>query len=396
MMKHLCKLLLLVTALPVFAKPDTTRVAAGSASPKFALQAMYQNGYVFASNPFLKGVNAESVRINSFQAFSLKLSLQTTGKKSWEQSYNYPQYGMGLYMADFFKHREIGVPFGLYGFFNAPFKRWNRLVFNYELGFGATFNWKSFNPVTNQYNVSIGAGEAFLIDAGLNLQYRLFKRVEVQFGFSLTHFSNGALKEPNFGFNTIAPKLSIKYNFYDLPDFISHPIPKYSPSGEWLFALYGGAKNVIFDSLNAALLEKYEGVYYPVFGFSVTFNRQLNYKSKIGVGITLTYDGAVNAQAAVDAGEVETAGGKFGDKILVSIYPSYELVIHKVSVILQPAFYLYRKKLLNQSPVFHQRVGLKYHVTDHIFLGITLVAYKFHISDFIEWNIGYRLNWSSK
>jgi len=62
-------------------------------------------------------------------------------------------------------------------------------------------------------------------------------------------------------------------------------------------------------------------------------------------------------------------------------------------MILQPAFYIYRRSLLNQSPVFHQRLGLKYHFTDRFFIGITLVDYKFHVSDFIEWNIGYRLKW---
>jgi hypothetical protein len=392
-MKYLFTLLTLVSPFFVPAQSDTIKTNAITSSPKFAVQGMYQNGYVFPTNKFLKGVNAESVKINAFQAFSLKFSVQTTGKKQWEQSYLYPQYGLGLYVADFFKHKEVGIPFGVYGFFNAPFIRWNRLVFNYEIGFGATFDWKSFNPITNQYNVAIGAGESFMIDAGLNLQYSLFKRVELQLGFSLTHFSNGALKEPNFGFNTIAPKLSVKYNFYDNPSFIKQNIPKYNGSNEWIFAVYGGVKNVIFDSANVALLEKYEGVYYPVFGFSTSYNRQLNYKSKVGIGMTLTYDGAVNAQAAVYAGEVGSAAGKFSDKILISIYPSYELVINRVSIVLQPAFYLYRKKVDNPSPVFHQRVGLKYHFTDHLFLGITLVAYKFHVSEFVEWTLGYRLIW---
>ncbi|MEI6684180.1 MAG: hypothetical protein WCO44_16240 [Bacteroidota bacterium] len=148
---------------------------------------------------------------------------------------------------------------------------------------------------------------------------------------------------------------------------------------------------MIFDSVSLPLLEKYEGVYFPVFGVSVMFNRQLNHKSKIGAGINIGYDGAINAQAAVEANELDSDGGKFTDKIIISVYPSYELVIHHVSILIQPAFYLYRKQLAHQSPVFHQRVGLKYHITEHLFMGITLVAYKFHVSDFIEWNIGWRL-----
>ena len=60
--------------------------------------------------------------------------------------------------------------------------------------------------------MSIGAGESFLIDAGLNLQYHLANRIDLETGFSFTHFSNGSLKKPNFGINTLAPKISFKYS----------------------------------------------------------------------------------------------------------------------------------------------------------------------------------------
>ncbi len=356
-----------------------------------SVQTTYQLGKVFATNNFLKGQNAESEGVRAFQALSLKLSFQTSGRKAWEQLYRYPHYGVGLYTADFFNPEEIGTPIGVYGFLIAPFKRWDKLVFNYELGFGATFNWKAFNPVTNKYNIAIGAGESFMIDAGLNLEYLLTDKIELVAGFSMTHFSNGALKKPNFGINTFAPKIGIKYDFYDKPVFLKSEIQPFTPKNEWLLAAYGGLKNVIFDSADIQILEKYEGVDFPVLGFSALFNHQVSYKSIFGIGATISYNGAVNAQAAVENNELEAVKGKIGDKVMLSIYPSYELVINKISVMLQPAVYLYRKKLDNQSPVFHQRIGVKYRITDRVFAGITLVDYKFHISDFIEWNLGYRI-----
>lgn len=357
----------------------------------YSLQFYYQNGYVFPTNDFLKGNNAEAATINAFQAFSIRFSKQTLGKELWEQLYKYPNYGIGFYLADFHNPEEIGLPIAIYGFFNASFKRWERFSFNYEIGFGASFNWKSYDPVSNKYNIALGAGQSFLIDAGLNMQYLLTKRIVVEAGFSLTHFSNGALKKPNYGINTVAPRLSIKYNFFDKPVFKEQKVPKYVKENEWLFTVFGGIKNVIFDSVNIDLIKKYEGVFFPVFGVSTTFNKQISYKSKIGFGISVSYNGAVNAQVAVDNNELEVIDGPFSDKLQISIFPSYELVVHKVSLILQPAFYIYRKKLKIQSPVFHQRIGIKYHITDNIFVGITLRDYSFHVSDFIEWNIGCRL-----
>ena len=390
-MKILNTLIFLAFTLFLQAQQDSVFNTKNDTFSALSLQVMYQNGYVFATNEFLRGLNSESEKINAYQAVALKFSKQTTGKKLWEQLYKYPYWGIGLYVADFHNPKEIGIPIAVYGFLNAPFIRWNYLTFNYELGFGLTFNWKSFNPITNQYNQSIGAGESVLIDAGLNLGYRITKRIELNAGFSLTHFSNGALKKPNLGLNTIAPRISFRYNFFKPPDFQCNEIPEFNHRNEWLFSVYGGAKNVIIDTLNIDIIEKYEGVYYPELGLSFGYYRLFSYKSKIGLGMTFSYDGSVNAQVAIDKNELEPVNGKPKDNIMISIYPSYEIAFNKVSIVLQPSFYLYRKKLDVQSPVFHQRIGLLYHFTNKIFCGITLRAYKLHISDFIEWKVGYRI-----
>lgn len=370
---------------------DSTGVPESKVWKHTSVQAFYQKGYVFATNDFIKGINVESDRINGFQTFSLKLSTRSDGQKLWEQLYKYPEWGIGIYMADFFNPEEIGRPLALYGFFNAPLIRRQRLLLNYELGFGATFNWKSFNPVTNQYNIAIGAGESFIIDAGLNLDYQLTGRTDIIAGFSLTHFSNGALKKPNFGINTVAPKIGLKYNFYRPIKFIARDVPEFDPHNEWIISGFGGVKNLIFDSVNIDIIEKYEGAFFPVFGISAGYNRQVSYKSKIGIGMTLSFDGSTNARAAVENNEIDPVDTPFPDKIQLSIYPSYELTINRLSLVLQPAFYLYRKKFSNQSPAFHQRIGLKYQLTDKVFAGIILRDYAFHVSDHLEWTLGYRI-----
>tara|TARA_R110001583_G_scaffold18633_1_gene73907 strand:+ start:5490 stop:6659 length:1170 start_codon:yes stop_codon:yes gene_type:complete len=376
--------------------PFITYSQSDSKSKNLSIQAGYQNGYVFATNDFIKGANAEKDTINAFQAFTIKFAKQTTGENQWEQLYKYPNYGFGIYAADFYNPEEIGTPLAIYGFFNAPFKRWDKLTFNYEIGFGTTFNWKSFNPVSNKYNISIGAGQSFFIDAGLNLQYNLTKKIAIETGFSLTHFSNGALKKPNKGINTIGPKISLKYNFEERPNFIKRDIPKYEKENEWLISFFGGIKNVIFEDATIDIVEKYEGLNFPVFGISSVFNKQVSYKSKIGIGMSFSYNGALDAQVAIENNELDALDSPFTDKLQLSIFPSYELIVNKVSLILQPAFYLYRKNLKTNTPVFHQRIGLKYHFSKDFFAGITLRDYDFQTSDFIEWNIGYRIKWKKK
>ena len=357
----------------------------------YSLTSLYQNGYVFQTNEFVRGRNAENDTINAFETFSIRYTKQTSGKKLWQQLYNYPEYGIGIWLGNFYNPEEIGLPIALYGYFSAPFYRWEKISIDYELGFGMTFNWKSYSPA-NIYNIAISSKMTSYIDFGIKVEYCFTNKFCLDLGFSVSHFSNGRLKEPNYGLNTIAPKIGLKYNFNkDIQIFNKQIVRKYSKRNEFCFYSFIGSKNILYDSLNISASEKFEGESYLVTGFSFVYNRQMSYKSKIGLGFDISYDGSVNAQIAVENGELEISSGKFANSLQISVFPSYELVINKVSLILQPGIYIYRHKFRIHSPVFYQRIGLKYNFYNNLFIGLNLRAYKYHISDFIEWNFGIKI-----
>lgn len=375
----------------IFAQTDTSNVHFRWNKKHLSLTTSFINGPVASTNVFVRGSNQNSVLINDFQALNIKLSTQTTGETLQEQIFNAPLWGVGFKILDFENINEIGIPMALYGFVDIPLLRKERFSVNAELGFGLSFNWHSFNPITNQYNIAIGLGEAFMSDAGLSLNYQLTNHFDLLAGLIFSHYSNGAIKLPNFGINAYAPKIGIKYNFNERPEFVKYKVPKYKPHSEWVLSGFAAMKNIIFDSVNIEINEKYEGVFFPVYGFSALYNWQVSHISKFGIGATFNYNGAVNAQVAVENNELEDVDGPFSDKLQLSIYPSYSLCIDKISIVLQPAFYVYRKNFKNQSPVFHQRISLNYQITDKIFAGITLRDYSMH-ADFVEWTVGYKFN----
>ena len=395
-------ILSILTNIPIilFSQADSTEPKKNFWSNK-SISVSYQNGYIFPTNIFLRGQNASAKQLDDYQSMSLRFIMQTTGENAWEQLFNYPRWGVGLNISDFNHSIEIGRPFALYAFLNAPFARWKNSSFNYELAFGLSTNWKSFNPVTNQYNVAIGAPFAFFIDAGLNYRFAISKRFDLDAGFTLTHFSNGALKVPNFGINTIAPKISVIYNLQERPEFIERPIPEFKPHFEWEFSTFAGLKNLVFsEPVQADIIEQYEGLFFPVFGFTATLNRHVSRMSKFGLGANYVYNSTANAQdvaiKAINSDDFDPVSGSLTDKAQISLFLSYELVMNRMSLVLQPAYYVYRKKTTNQTPTFHQRIGLKYGITDNIFVGITLRDYSFRVSDFIEWSVGYRINRDKK
>jgi len=358
------------------------------------IKGSFQPGRVIPTNNFVRGQTLANDTIDGSTSFSLVLLKQTTGDKLWDQLYGYPVYGIGVYSAFFKETSELGTPVSVFGYFSAPFARDRKLSFNYELGLGLTFNWKNFNPVSNPNNIAIGAARSAYIEAGVNLEYQLSKKLFASAGYGLYHFSNGHLKLPNFGLNMQALKFSLRYQLNDAAiSFVKNPVPEFNKCWEWDISVFGGAENVIYSGDDVDIITKYKGLYFPVFGVNNTFSRSVSYKSKIGAGFSVGYNGALNAQVAVENGELDEMDLPFGNHIMLSVYPSYELVIDRLSVILQPGFYLYRKKTAELTPATYQRVGVKYHFWKDYFAGISLRAYQYHVSDFIEWNIGRTIKW---
>jgi len=370
------------------AEPDSIRTS------HFVIYSGYaQYGKVLATNPFLKQSVLDGDSHIEYAAFSLQYLKQTTGEKEWERNFNYPTYGIGIYSANFFDNKGFGTPIAIYGVLRAPFKRWGGLSLNYDTGFGLTFNWKSFNPTANNFDISLGARETVFIDLGINLKYRLTDRLDLSLGYSFTHFSNGALKVPNFGLNTFAPKVSVEYNLQRFvppsKEIATLPFLKNSTLD---ISLFGGLKNVVYNGSNPDTTNSYKGVYYQEYGINTTLNRQVSRKSRIGFGCSLSYDGSYNSIAYVDHGELEPVEGFHKDKLSLSIFPSYELVIYRLSVVVQPGFYLFRQQSADKKPVTYQRLGLHYNLSQKLFTGICLRAYDYHVSDFIEWTLGYHLD----
>ncbi len=356
-----------------------------------------QFGSVLATNPFLKPTDPIFDRDYDFLALSFQLQKQTTGKSVWEKNYGYPSYGFGIYSATFFNTSKLGTPIAAYLLFKAPFKRWNRLSFNYEGGFGLTFNWEGYNPSENSYNIALGANQSVFIDLGTCLTYAINCHYDLSVGYSFTHFSNGALKSPNYGLNTFAPKISVTYHpTRFVPPAEKEILPAFRQKTYLDFSIFGGAKNVLYMGNNSDSSANYQGSYYSVFGFNTLLSRQMTYKSKFGIGISLGYDGSHNSVIFVKGPKPEAGKGSWEDNLNLSIYPSYELVIHHLSVVVQPGFYLFRKTMVNNKPATYQRLGLRYQLSNRMFAGICLRAYNYHVSDFIEWSAGYRLQLSKK
>jgi hypothetical protein len=355
----------------------------------YSLQFSYQEGGVFDTNDFVAGDNAAGMPINHHQALSIRLAKQTTGIKAWEQVYSYPRYGVGIFMADF-RSRELGQPISCFGFLTGPFFRTGPFSLNYDLAIGLAFHWNKYDPIANPYNKAIGSTINSHIEAGIGAELEMSKRLTAGAGFGVTHFSNGGITPPNRGINTSFWKFNLRYELYHQGTIRPRQlIEKIKILDEWVVAGYTGFKNMeIPVSIEPGMRTPTIPVY--ACGLIGTYHRRINYKSKFGAGMVIGYNGIINPQYENVGDTVYLIRKPDIRRIEVSVFPSYELVFNKLTLLIQAGFYLYRPELIRSSPVFYQRLGVRYDLTDHYFVALQLRARSFDTAEIIEWTLGYR------
>ncbi len=351
-------------------------------------------GYVLPTNDFLKGANNNNETINWYNSQSLGLAVQTTGNREWHHVLNFPYYGGSVYTAGFPQTNEMGRPFAVYGYMGVPIKRMDNYAFGYELGFGFATNWKRYDPITNPNNITIGSYSTVYIGANLFWSWEIAPKLNLKTGLGFTHFSNGAMRKPNKGLNLAAPFVEVGYRFNELPEFQREVPPPYHQHNEVAIMASFSSKQEEYKS-NVAGVQATMGNFQS-YNLSVAYMRQITWKNKFGVGIDSSYDtqGGLTFNQN-EQGEVELQTKQsFSDRYVLGAFGTYEFVVNRLSVASSLGCYLYRQKPQDGAPLIYQRIGLKYHFKNDIFLGILVRAHNFSVADMIEWGVGYRIKWS--
>ena len=391
--KYFCLLLLIFFLVPESYASDADSIRTERYRKSVGLY--LQGGYVIPTHAFVKGDNPNNEAYKGYFSTSLKYNIHTDGRKLWQQLWGYPIWGFGLYQGFLLNdYDELGNPFAAYMFIDLPLKRYKKWSLNYEMGFGLATNWNRHDLLENNYYYPIGSTNTVFIDASLNATFFLGRNFNLTTGLVYTHFSNGAVRLPNLGVNMVGAKVELKYIFKERPEFLKQAVPEYLKEWEWIALLAPSMRQVGFTYIaedGDTLATAFD---YGILSFSTTFNRQISYKIKFGVGTDISYNAAYGADTVMVNGQPQKAPFETIDKILVGIYPSFELVLGRLSMIAQPGIYIYQKEVEGyETAQTYQRIGVKYHFWDHLVIGINIRAINFSQADFIEWNIGYRLKW---
>lgn len=354
----------------------------------------YTPAFVLPVGPFVSGENAAGTPIQWNQSVTFEVGRQSSGDRPWHRLYEFPSYGLGFYAGHFDNQKELGSPVAVYAFLSWPFVRpWERLHVTTDLGLGLAWNWNEYDPDKNPYNTAIGSNVTYQFNWGFYLRYLASERVSLYTGVDFTHWSNGGTQTPNGGVNVIGPKVSLRYNLAPQPMRpVSKPWPPFTPAWEFVAGGAGGSKNVnARTNVDPDTVDRNRD--FGAFNVTVGLQRHVYHFSKLAGGADLTYDGSVGSRVDVVNGAVVDSRAPTGERFALGLYGGYEHVFHRLSLIVQVGYNVWRGYDDPAFPRVYQRYGFRWNFSER-FWG-TLAARTIHggKASFIELGGGYRVRW---
>lgn len=355
-------------------------------------------GKILQTNDFLRGDNAHKTSMRHFKSAQLSLGWQTLGDKEWERVHRLPSFGLGVGTAWFDNKPEIGQPISVFGFYNGVFARIGNSAFRYNIEMGLALHWNCYDAKHNPYNITIGSKATVHLGLGVEYAYTVADKFTASIGAGVTHFSNGAIRKPNKGLNLFGGQVKLAYRLGGEKLPTARP-PATKPKGNEVDISIGyGLKRFECDTVACSGLRSQfdKNARYTALTLQSTFLHRYCHKGKYGGGLTLLYDDHMGSRLiCTPEGRAKVRHGDASHRFALGLMAAHEFCIARLGIVTQIGYYLIRPtgiaKDQQKEPLF-QRAGLKYTFPCNIHAGINIYAHRLSIADFIEWNVGYSLN----
>ena len=350
----------------------------------------YQRGRILPVEPFLRGENHLGRPIVRIGGTSLSVLTAADGTQVWHHYHGMPSTGFGLTLLHFDNPGELGRPVAIHRNFRAPL--WRRDVFTIDYGadIGFAGGWRGYSADDNSYNDLISTWLTAYFRLRVGASVRLSDHFRAHADLGLSHVSNGNLKRPNAGLNATSVGIGLQYR----PEAPHRPtpvdLPRYQAHNSLSLSAFGAAENKLYHVGELAPEEHYRGVTHGIGGLQASLNRRVSYKSRLGIGVSLFYHAAGNTSVWTESGRLHhRREGAYAHGLRAGVFPAYELVYSRWSVLVQAEYYILAPEGMQDPDRFRQRLGLKYHLTEGVYVAALVNARQFSIADFVEWHVGY-------
>uniref|UniRef100_UPI0032177EE9 acyloxyacyl hydrolase n=1 Tax=uncultured Draconibacterium sp. TaxID=1573823 RepID=UPI0032177EE9 len=316
----------------------------------------------------------ESISHNPVNGFSVSYTLKNKSGAHWRKYYNYPNYGFNYKFKSFNNPDTIGNAHALTSFLQFSFlKQPTHFDIGFKCAAGLAYLSKTYNEISNAENQAISSHINIAGEAQLYTKLR-FHPIYFEYSFGLNHFSNGLIKAPNLGINSLNNLLTLGWEFENQTEKMKPPKEDHPPfikNEFWAYSSFGTNKIKDFDQR------------FLFCAASLNYSKQINPINKLGFGIDFINDEALNKYAISHLNYTGDAdlSFRFGPNIQGefmlgrgSFYGAYGFFFGDDTNYISRAYY---------------KVGAKYYLKNIIGVA-TIRAVPLFKAQVLEFGIGYR------
>jgi len=142
--------------------------------------------------------------------FQAGKQIQTDGSKAWHHYWGYPRLERSMHFNVFGAADVLGYALGAAPGVAFYMYRGDRSSVLLHLGAGFAYLTKEYNALTNPSNNAIGSNINNTTQVKLSYETPIAKKLSLDIGLGITHYSNGLSSSPNSGINVIGLHLGLK------------------------------------------------------------------------------------------------------------------------------------------------------------------------------------------
>ncbi len=230
----------------------------------------------------------EPISHKAVNGFSIGYTFKNTRGQHWRKYYHFSNYGLNYTFKSFNNPDVLGNAHALTSFLKLSFLKQPKI---FDIGFrgfaGFAYLTKTYNEFSNPLNQAISTH--FNITSAVQLYTKFcLHPLFLEYSYGLNHFSNGLIKSPNLGINSLNNQFAVGWEF-EQPATSSktqknegHPLLRNE------FWFYG--------SLGTKRIKDYDQNFL-FYAASLNHSTQINSIIKLGFGIDFIHDKSLTQHA---------------------------------------------------------------------------------------------------
>lgn len=389
MKKSIFLLLMFVCELATASTGDTIKIK----SPKF-VSFQLAEGMIFPTSRITGKTQTPNV-----VSLNVKYGLLAKGDKWEDFYYGMPYRGIGIYKPFYSVHKETGQPFSVYLFQGGGLKTFRSgISLNYEINLGMSFNWKHFDIDERSHFEALGSSINAHLGGMLYLKKPISKRLDLHLGIDVLHFSNGALRTPNYGINSMSAVVGVAYRLHEERPEMKTESPATMPAAFKKrtvhdLSVFVTSRTVNIDTAETKLQSRYPERRFKVVGLNYAYMWHHARRFMWGPSVELLYDegnkvkidGEFSEETNICREVVKL--GKVSDRFSVGLSLKGELAMPGYAVFANLGYNLLHHN--HEEKRLYQIYGVKVYLTEGLSSSFGVRSNHLTHSQFLYLSVGY-------